>query len=159
MYFDETLDKLGYSNKPRDIMGNFNIDLHKSESCDNFLNYLLFPEEQLYKTCKEITFINKKKKISFCILVIQWNTNCAKTKVYLVWAKNSTTKPILSPTKIILGRGRAFKQLINIYRLSSFQTSSEKKKNPSEKTNIFNHYFVSVGPKLTHGTPSSTKQI
>lgn len=41
MYFDETLDKLGYSNKPKDIMGNFNIDLHKSESCDNFLNYLL----------------------------------------------------------------------------------------------------------------------
>lgn len=62
MYFDETLDKLGYSNKPRDIMDNFNIDLHKSESCDNFLNYLLFPEEQLYKTCKEITFINKKKE-------------------------------------------------------------------------------------------------
>ena len=62
MYFDETLDKRGYSNKPRDIMGNFNIDLQKSESCDNFLNYLLFPEEQLYKTCKEITFINNKKK-------------------------------------------------------------------------------------------------
>ena len=41
MYFDETLDKLGYSNKLKYIMGNFNIDLLKSESCDNFLNYLL----------------------------------------------------------------------------------------------------------------------
>lgn len=27
MYFDETLDKLGYSNKPKYIMSNFNIDL------------------------------------------------------------------------------------------------------------------------------------
>ena len=44
MYFDETLDKLSYSDKPIYIiiiMSDFNIDLLKSESRDYSHNFLL----------------------------------------------------------------------------------------------------------------------
>ena len=40
-YFDEILGKLSTQNKPIYVMGDFNIDLLKSETCDFSHNYLL----------------------------------------------------------------------------------------------------------------------
>ena len=40
-YFDMTLERLGSTNKPIYVMGDFNIDLLKSETCDFSHNFLL----------------------------------------------------------------------------------------------------------------------
>ena len=134
-YFEETIEKLSASGKPIYLMGDFNINLLRSETCNHAQNFILSMQcFNLMPTIDKPTRVhNDSATLIDNIFVSKLENNITWEDINkLINRKKQSTRPISSLKCPISNRV--------IYDESKF---------------IFNKYFSSVGHNLASKMPNS----